>query len=70
MAKAKMAAAVAHAPEAADEKLVSPEDQDRVSALAHEFWMQRGYPLGSPEVDWLRAEEEMRASTASGILDQ
>jgi DUF2934 family protein len=73
MAKAKkMAAAAAHAPlEVADQKLISqPDDQDRVSALAHEFWIQRGCPLGSPEVDWLRAEKELRAGTASGVPDQ
>jgi hypothetical protein len=71
MAKAKMAATAAHAPlEAADQKLVSqPKDQGTVSALAHEFWIQRGCPLGSPEVDWLRAEEELRAST-SEVPDQ
>jgi len=68
MAKArKMTVEAAQAPlEAADQKLVSqPDDQDRVSALAHEFWVQRGCPLGSPEADWLRAEEELRANTAS-----
>ena len=25
------------------------------------LWEQRGCPLGTPEVDWFRAEEEMRA---------
>ena len=25
--------------------------------LAYEFWEQRGRPVGSPEVDWQKAEE-------------
>jgi hypothetical protein len=27
------------------------------------LWEQRGCPLGTPEVDWFRAEKEMRAKT-------
>jgi hypothetical protein len=29
------------------------------SQLAYRFWQERGCPLGSPEVDWQRAEEEL-----------
>lgn len=25
--------------------------------MAHELWIQRGSPIGSPEVDWERAEQ-------------
>jgi hypothetical protein len=38
---------------------VSSEDAE-IQALAHELWVERGCPLGSPEVDWNRATEEVR----------
>jgi Protein of unknown function (DUF2934) len=31
-----------------------------IERLAHYFWVQRGRPFGSPEVDWFRAEDEVR----------
>jgi len=37
-----------------------PGNQAEISALAYELWIQRGCPLGSPEVDWFRAEEELK----------
>ena len=51
MAKSKMAVGVA-TPETAD--------HDEISARAYQMWIERGCPLGSPEVDWLRAEEELK----------
>jgi hypothetical protein len=30
-----------------------------IKGLAYEFWEQRGRPLGSPEVDWQKAEEKL-----------
>ncbi len=35
--------------------------RDEIAARAHRCWHERGCPLGSPEVDWQRAEEELRA---------
>jgi hypothetical protein len=35
-------------------------DQTRIERLAHEFWVQRGRPIGSPEEDWFRAEQRLR----------
>jgi hypothetical protein len=32
-----------------------------IAALAHELWQARGCPEGSPEVDWLKAAEELRS---------
>ncbi len=47
-----------------------------VAVRAYELWSERGYPIGSPEQDWYRAEEELvsrgettaviRASAANG----
>jgi len=34
---------------------------EEISALAYSFWEARGYQGGSPEEDWLRAQEQLRA---------
>jgi hypothetical protein len=40
-----------------------------VAELAYKHWVQRGRPLGSPEVDWFAAEEAVYASlVASGAI--
>jgi len=36
-------------------------DYDAVAVLAYSFWEARGYQSGSPEEDWLRAENELRS---------
>ena len=37
--------------------------------LAYKFWVQRGSPLGSPEVDWFAAEQAVYESlVASGTI--
>jgi len=42
----------------------SESQQHEITRLAAFFlWEQRGCPFGTPEVDWFRAEEEMRAQT-------
>jgi hypothetical protein len=37
-------------------------DSDAVAARAFECWHERGCPDGSPEVDWDRAQEELRTA--------
>jgi hypothetical protein len=37
---------------------------NEIAALAYTYWVGRGCQGGSPEEDWLRAEQELR-STAS-----
>jgi len=32
---------------------------EEIAALAYAFWMERGYPVGSPEEDWFRAVQEL-----------
>jgi hypothetical protein len=34
--------------------------QEEIAARAYQRWHQRGCPDGSPELDWLEAEEELR----------
>ena len=31
-----------------------------VQLRAYRFWEQRGQPWGTPEIDWFRAEQELR----------
>lgn len=39
-------------------------EPDRVAKLAYSLWESRGCPIGSPEEDWLKAEQEL-VSTGS-----
>jgi hypothetical protein len=45
-----------------------PDQRDRISARAHELWVLRGRPEGSPEVDWLNAESEIKERAAETDL--
>ena len=38
---------------------------DDVAKLAYSYWEARGYQGGSPEKDWLRAEQELNARLAA-----
>lgn len=40
----------------------SHEDIER---RAFQLWQERGCPVGSPEVDWAQAEDELSASVGS-----
>lgn len=43
----------------------NPSEQ-HIEILAYEFWIERGCPFGSPEVDWYRAVETL--SVEEGLL--
>jgi hypothetical protein len=43
--------------------VVSVSNED-VARLAYSFWEARGYQGGSPEEDWLRAEQQLSAQSA------
>jgi hypothetical protein len=34
-------------------------DHGEIERLAYRFWQERGSPMGSPDEDWFRAEEEL-----------
>jgi len=36
-------------------------NHEEVARLAYQFWEERGRPLGSSEIDWFRAEQELQA---------
>jgi hypothetical protein len=40
------------------ERTAGPTD-DEIAARAHQYWIQRGRPHGSPEVDWNRARQDL-----------
>jgi hypothetical protein len=64
----KAAAATQSTPVAADpvEIHTTPAKRtpsyDEIARLAEQFWNERGRPFGSPEVDWLRAEQTLQAA--------
>jgi hypothetical protein len=39
---------------------------EEIASLAYSYWEARGCQGGSPDGDWLRAEEEVRARRAEG----
>lgn len=38
---------------------------EQIAALAYDFWQRRGCPVGSPEEDWRRAEQELARQRTS-----
>jgi hypothetical protein len=36
--------------------------REQIARLAEKYWAERGWPEGSPEQDWLRAEQELRTA--------
>ena len=37
---------------------LSNEQHEQIENLAYRLWEERGGPLGSPDDDWFRAEQE------------
>jgi hypothetical protein len=54
---------------AAAEPAAAPETAaaapEQIAHLAYSYWEARGYQGGSPEEDWLRAEQELRAQASA-----
>jgi hypothetical protein len=42
------------------ETVSTPNTEQSIAALAYQLWLNRGCPIGSPEVDWFQAEEELK----------
>jgi hypothetical protein len=51
----------ASAPAAAAVPASAAPASEQIAHLAYSYWEARGYQGGSPEEDWLRAEQELRA---------
>ena len=41
------------------EKSPMTDIQTQIQALAYQLWLERGAPIGSPEMDWLEAEKRL-----------
>jgi len=39
---------------------IESESHEKTRVAAYYLWQQRGCPLGTPELDWFRAEEQLR----------
>ena len=42
------------------------QSSSEIEALAYQSWVDRGRPIGSPEVDWHTAVEQLRSRQAKG----
>ena len=43
---------------------VMAPSREQIAHLAEKYWIERGRPDGSPEHDWLRAEQELRGKAS------
>jgi hypothetical protein len=43
---------------------VMAPSREQIAHLAEKYWIERGRPNGSPEHDWLRAEQELRGKAS------
>jgi hypothetical protein len=50
------------------ESVVIEPAHEQIAALAYLYWVGRGYQGGSPEEDWLRAEQELRQCVATATV--
>ncbi|HXP10339.1 MAG TPA: DUF2934 domain-containing protein [Acidobacteriaceae bacterium] len=48
---------------AAKKQTTTAPSREEIARLAEKFWAERGRPEGSPEQDWLRAEEELKTAS-------
>ncbi len=37
---------------------------EEIEKLAHQYWAERGHQHGQPELDWFRAERELRGKAS------
>ena len=49
-------------PAAKKQTTIAPS-REEIARLAEKFWAERGWPEGSPEQDWLRAEQELKTAS-------
>lgn len=54
-------------PEAAVAAAVVEPSREEIACLAYLYWEARGCQGGSPEEDWLRAEQELRTRAAVAV---
>jgi hypothetical protein len=45
-------------------------EHENIARVAYSYWQERGCPEGSPEQDWLRAEEAVQLSKLAKQVDR
>jgi hypothetical protein len=43
---------------------------EEIELHAYQSWEARGHPVGSPEVDWFKAEQELSTIESEGVLSK
>jgi hypothetical protein len=46
-----------------DSILMDASNPEDISNLAHQLWIERGSPVGSPDEDWLQAEKILQETS-------
>ena len=52
------------------DELGNKNNHEVTAKFAYELWERRGSPLGSPEVDWLAAEQALEDSRVDSKVTQ
>jgi hypothetical protein len=58
-----MTTKISVAPKATAKSRKPAAKKQEITRLAEKYWAERGWPEGSPEQDWLRAEQELRTAS-------
>lgn len=45
--------------------VTAASEPDHIAKLAYALWESRGCPIGSPEEDWFRAEQDLASAAGS-----
>jgi hypothetical protein len=48
---------------AAKKQETTAPSREEIARLAERYWAERGWPEGSAEQDWLRAEQELKTAS-------
>ena len=48
---------------AAKKQETTAPSREEIARLAEKYWAERGWPEGSAEQDWLRAEQELKTAS-------
>jgi hypothetical protein len=63
-APAKPRKTAAKKQEVAVEAKPATVSHEQIRQLAHKYWAERGHQPGHPELDWFRAEQELRGKAS------
>lgn len=58
----------ARSDEPVETSTANDSDHETIALRAYELWIARGCPIGSPEVDWLQAEQEITEAAEAATM--